>query len=54
MAIEQNNSSSAPTVTFANGTSANRHSYMMARASNSLACYMTTWGSDYWHHQPGR
>src|ERR1017187_9675945 len=45
MAIEQNNSSSAPTVTFANGTSASITAYMMARASNSLACYMTTWGA---------
>ena len=45
MTIEQNNSSSAPTVTFANGTSANITAYMMARASNSLACYMTTWGA---------
>ena len=45
MAIEQNNSSSAPTVTFANTTSASIASYMMARASNSLACYMTTWGA---------
>ena len=45
MAIEQNNSSTTPTVTFANGTSAQLTSYMIARASNSLACYMTTWGA---------
>ena len=44
MAIEANNSSSAPSVTFANGTSASVTAWMMARASNTLACYTTSWG----------
>jgi exopolysaccharide biosynthesis protein len=44
MSIEQNNSSSSPTVTFANGATASVTAYMTARTNNALACYMTTWG----------
>src|ERR1051326_7641138 len=44
LSIEQNNSSSSPTVTFANGATASVTAYMTARTNNALACYMTTWG----------
>ena len=42
--IESNGNSSSPTVTFTDGTTASINNYMMARATNGLACYMTTWG----------
>ena len=43
-AIEQNNNSSSPTLTFPDGTTASVNNYMMARVTNGLACYLTTWG----------
>jgi hypothetical protein len=42
--IEQAANSSSPTLTFADGTTASANNYMMARATDGLACYMTTWG----------
>ncbi len=44
LAIEEEAGSSSPTLTFANGTTASINNYMMARATNGLACYTTTWG----------
>jgi hypothetical protein len=43
-AIEQNNSSSAPTLTFPDGTTASVNNYIMTRVTNGLACYLTSWG----------
>ena len=45
LAIEQLANSSAPVITFADGTTASLNYYMQARPTNGLACYMTTWGT---------
>lgn len=44
LAIEQLANSSAPTLVFADATTASINNYMQARATNGIACYMTTWG----------
>lgn len=44
LAIEELANSSAPTLTFLDGTTAAVNNYMMPRAADGLACYTTTWG----------
>jgi len=44
LAIEELANSSAPTLTFADGSTVNINYYMQDRPTNGLACYMTTWG----------
>lgn len=52
-AIEEAANSSSPTLVFADGTTASINNYMMARAMNDLACYMTTWGPTTGTATPG-
>jgi exopolysaccharide biosynthesis protein len=45
LAIEEAAGSSSPTLVYASGATASINNYMMARATNGLAAYTTTWGS---------